>query len=138
MEDDLDGSPAQATIRFAIGTAEYQIDLSTANADRFRAQLAPFINHVRNAGRDQPVRPGRSSAARRASAEVRALGQGPRHRDQRTRTHPSQRHQAVRDGNVIQRLTRTVLVLHPTIYRDVRCSSSGQQRRWARAREIGQ
>jgi hypothetical protein len=72
LEDDLDGSPAQETVPFSLGAAQYEIDLSAANADRFRAQLAPFIAHARKLGQGQSARPPRSSAARRASAEVRA------------------------------------------------------------------
>ena len=70
LTDDLDGSQADETLRFALGPAEYEIDLNTANAGRLRAQLAPFVEHARKRGPGQ--RPGRSSAARRDSAEVRA------------------------------------------------------------------
>jgi hypothetical protein len=72
LEDDLDGSPAEATVRFDLGAAEYEIDLSAANVRRFRDQLAPFVDHARKISRGQRARPGRSPAARRASAEVRA------------------------------------------------------------------
>jgi hypothetical protein len=72
LKDDLDGSTAEETVHFGLGTAEYEIDLSAANASRFRAQVAPFIEHARIAGRGQRTRAGRSSADRRASAEVRA------------------------------------------------------------------
>jgi hypothetical protein len=51
---------------------DYEIDLSAANAARFRAQLAPFIEHARRPDRGQRSRPGRTSAARRDSAQVRA------------------------------------------------------------------
>jgi hypothetical protein len=73
LEDDLDGSPADETVRFAIGGAGYEIDLSTSNAAAFRRQLAPFIAHARQAiaqiqGRQrkpdrdrQPPRSGRSN-----------------------------------------------------------------------------
>jgi hypothetical protein len=72
LEDDLDGGPAQETVRFGLGAVEYEIDLSTANAGRFRSQLTPFIDHARKAGRGQRSRPARTSAARHDSAEVRA------------------------------------------------------------------
>lgn len=72
MEDDLDGSPAAETVHFGLGTAEYEIDLSAANANRFRAQVEPFIEYARKADRGRPVKAGRSTADRRASAEVRA------------------------------------------------------------------
>jgi hypothetical protein len=72
LEDDIDGGPADQTVRFGLGAAQYEIDLNAANADRFRAHLAPFIDHARKPARGQRLRPGRSSAARRDSADVRA------------------------------------------------------------------
>lgn len=72
LEDDLDGSAAQETVRFGLGAAEYEIDLSAVNAGRLRAQLAPFVEHARKLGRGQAPRPGRSPAARRDSAAIRA------------------------------------------------------------------
>lgn len=72
LEDDFDGSAAEETVRFSLGSAEYEIDLSAENANRFRAALAPFTAHARKVGRGQLVRPGRSAATRRVSAEVRA------------------------------------------------------------------
>jgi hypothetical protein len=32
LEDDLDGGPADETVRFELGGAEYEIDLNTKNA----------------------------------------------------------------------------------------------------------
>jgi Lsr2 len=52
LEDDLDGGPAVETVRFAVGGAEYEIDLNKKkNAAVFRRQLAPFVEHARRAGR---------------------------------------------------------------------------------------
>jgi hypothetical protein len=72
LEDDLSGGPADETVRFAFGGAEYEIDLNKKNAAAFRKQLAPFIKHARKAGRAQPGRPGRAAASRQRSGEVRA------------------------------------------------------------------
>jgi hypothetical protein len=58
--DDLDGSPAEETIRFGFEGAEYEIDLSVKNARAFRKQLAPFIEHARTA------------ATRQRSGDIRA------------------------------------------------------------------
>jgi hypothetical protein len=71
LEDDLDGGPAEETLRFGFGPAEYEIDLSAANASRFRAELAPFVEHARKPDRVQRARAGRSPASRRDSAQVR-------------------------------------------------------------------
>jgi Lsr2 len=72
LEDDLDGGPAQETVRFGLGAAEYEIDLNASNANRFRSQLAPFIGHARKAGRGQRTSSARPAAARHHSAHVRA------------------------------------------------------------------
>ncbi len=69
LEDDIDGSPADETIRFRLGSAAYEIDLSSAHARGFRQQLAPFIQHARKA--TPPPRPGRTAASRRRSSDIR-------------------------------------------------------------------
>ena len=72
LEDDLDGGPADETIRFAIDGTGYEIDLRTSHADAFRTQLAPYIEHARRAGRPQPHRPGRIAASRPHTGDIRA------------------------------------------------------------------
>jgi hypothetical protein len=72
LEDDLDGSPADETVRFGLGGTEYEIDLSTKNAAAFREQLAPFVGHARRTGRGQRRRPGRTVSSRERSADIRA------------------------------------------------------------------
>jgi Lsr2 len=71
-EDDLDGGPADETVRFGLGGAEYEIDLSKKNAAAFRRKIAPFIEHARKVGRGQRRRPGRTSASRERSGDIRA------------------------------------------------------------------
>ena len=72
LEDDLDGGPADETVRFAIGGTGYEIDLSASNAAAFRLQLAPFIEHARKAGRGPRRSPGRSAGSRERSGAIRA------------------------------------------------------------------
>jgi Lsr2 len=72
LEDDLDGSPADETVRFMIDGTDYEIDLSASNARTFRQQLAPYIDHARKAGRGQLRRPVRTAASRERSADIRA------------------------------------------------------------------
>lgn len=43
MIDDLDGSEANETVRFALDTVHYEIDLNDKNAAELRAILAPYI-----------------------------------------------------------------------------------------------
>jgi hypothetical protein len=72
LEDDLDGGPADETVRFGLGGAEYEIDLSKKNATAFRRQLAAFIDHARKAGRGRRRRSGRSASSRERSGDIRA------------------------------------------------------------------
>jgi hypothetical protein len=72
LEDDLEGGPAVETMRFAVGGAEYEIDLNKKNAAVFRRQLAPFIEHAWRAGRGPRRRAGRSAAGRERGAAIRA------------------------------------------------------------------
>src|SRR6266516_1676729 len=78
LEDDLDGGPADETVRFGLGGAEYEIDLSKKNATAFCNQLAPFIAHARKAGRGPRRRPGRTALSRERSGGIRALGRNRR------------------------------------------------------------
>ena len=72
LEDDLDGGPAQETVRFGFGGAHYEIDLNKKNARAFRKQLAPFVEHARKAGRGQRRQSGRTQSNRRHSRDIRA------------------------------------------------------------------
>jgi hypothetical protein len=72
LEDDLDGGPADETVRFRISGAEYEIDLSKKNAKTFRAGVAPFVEHARKAGRGSRRGPARPSSARERSGDIRA------------------------------------------------------------------
>jgi hypothetical protein len=47
LVDDLDGSEADRTIAFSVNGEGYAIDLSSANAERFDAALAPFVDAAR-------------------------------------------------------------------------------------------
>jgi len=72
LEDDLDGGPAEQTVRFAYEGTEYEIDLSKKNAAAFHKQLAPFLEHARKAGRGPARRRGRTVASRQRSGDIRA------------------------------------------------------------------
>jgi len=72
LEDDLDGGPADETVRFAFGGADYEIDRSKKHAAAFRKKLAPFVEHARKAGRAQPRRSSRTAASRQRSGDIRA------------------------------------------------------------------
>ena len=48
--DDIDGSEAEGTIRFALDGTEYEIDLSARHAAEFRDALKEFTAHARKVG----------------------------------------------------------------------------------------
>jgi hypothetical protein len=50
LQDDIDGSAAVETIRFALNGVEWEIDLSERNANRLRNSLNDFITHGRKVG----------------------------------------------------------------------------------------
>lgn len=69
--DDLDGSAADETIRFALGRDTYEIDLSKSNAKKLRDALAVYVNAARRVGGGRGRPAGRATRARsrgRASA----------------------------------------------------------------------
>jgi len=49
--DDIDGSQAAETVRFAVDGRTYEIDLSTEHAESLRHSLAQFVAVARRAGR---------------------------------------------------------------------------------------
>ncbi|MCX4692610.1 Lsr2 family protein [Streptomyces sp. NBC_01408] len=65
LVDDLDGVEADETVTFALDGKTYEIDLTTANAEKLRGLLEPFTKGGRRTG-------GRATSARakggRASA----------------------------------------------------------------------
>jgi hypothetical protein len=72
LEDDLDGGPADETVRFGLDGVDYEIDLSKHHARAFRRELASFLIHARKTGRGPQRRPARSSSGRQRSGEIRA------------------------------------------------------------------
>lgn len=72
LEDDLAGGPADETVRFGLGGEQYEIDLNTKNAQAFRQQVAPFVEHAHKAGRGQRRRAARTAASRQRSGDIRA------------------------------------------------------------------
>jgi nucleoid-associated protein Lsr2 len=71
LEDDLEGGPADETVRFGIGSVVYEIDLNAKNAAAFRGQLTPFVEHARLVQRGPHRQPARTVASRRRSGEIR-------------------------------------------------------------------
>lgn len=47
LVDDLDGGPADETVKFAVENTQYEIDLSTVHAAEMREALAPWVSAAR-------------------------------------------------------------------------------------------
>jgi hypothetical protein len=71
--DDLDGSPAEGTVRFALDGTSYEIDLSGEHAQAHRGALSRFVDGARRApGTRSPARSRRKpSAGDPDSTEIR-------------------------------------------------------------------
>jgi hypothetical protein len=63
--DDIDGSEAEGTVRFALDGAEYEIDLNAKHADALRKSLAKYIDAARRSSGSarRPARSGRRASA---------------------------------------------------------------------------
>jgi Lsr2 len=64
--DDIDGSEAEGTVRFALDGAEYEIDLNAKNAEALRKALSRYVEAARRSSGTAARRPARGG--RRASA----------------------------------------------------------------------
>jgi Lsr2 len=50
LEDDFDGTKADETVLFGLDGAEYEVDLSSENAQGLRDALAPWVGVARRTG----------------------------------------------------------------------------------------
>lgn len=74
LVDDLDGSPADETVTFALDGTAYELDLSAANAAALRQALAGYIGHARRVSSSSSRRSSGSSARRSSgSSDARAI-----------------------------------------------------------------
>lgn len=70
LEDDIDGGRADETVRFAYDGNQYEIDLSSQNAEALRHSLGNYIEHARKA--PAAPRQARGSRKRTDTSAVRA------------------------------------------------------------------
>src|SRR6478609_5666107 len=63
--DDIDGSEAEGTVRFALDGADYEIDLNAKHAEALRQALSRYVDAARRSSGParKPVRGGRRAAA---------------------------------------------------------------------------
>ncbi|MFI8854738.1 Lsr2 family protein [Streptomyces sp. 891-h] len=76
LVDDLDGGEADETVTFALDGKAYEIDLTTANADKLRSALEPYLKNGRRTGgrssRGKGSRSGSGSGSSQDTAKIRA------------------------------------------------------------------
>lgn len=74
LEDDIDGSTAEETIRFGLDGVDYEIDLSEANAEKLRSDMAQWVGHARRLARGRATA---TASGRKAGSptEIRAWAQ---------------------------------------------------------------
>jgi hypothetical protein len=72
LVDDLDGGEATETVSFSIDGSSYEIDLSGANASKFRKEFATYTDHARRASGAGRRRRARTGPGRERSSEIRA------------------------------------------------------------------
>ncbi len=71
LDDDLDGGPADETVRFALDGTHYEIDLNTTNAAKLRAAVEPFLQAATPNRRNTRTAASRTSR-HRDGPEIRA------------------------------------------------------------------
>lgn len=76
LVDDIDGTTAAETVRFALDGTSYEIDLSDKNAAALRAAVAPYTSRASTAGHQRRTRTKLSSAGPSRNAEIRAWAAG--------------------------------------------------------------
>jgi uncharacterized membrane protein len=64
--DDIDGSEAEGTVRFALDGSDYEIDLNAKHAEALRQALSRYVEAARRSS--GPARKPVRSAGRRAAA----------------------------------------------------------------------
>jgi hypothetical protein len=75
LVDDIDGTVAVETVRFALDGKSYAIDLSADNAKELRDSFAGFVESARrDTGKpgERTGRPGVSASSRQRTQEIRA------------------------------------------------------------------
>jgi hypothetical protein len=93
LVDDIDGSPAQDTVTFALDGVTYEIDLSERHARQLRSTLGRYIERARRAERASKASKKQESEERQARQANRQLTEQIRGAAQRTRERLSQRAQ---------------------------------------------
>lgn len=76
LVDDVDGSPAEESVNFALDGVNYVIDLSAENASKLRDALSLWVDHARRTGgrRTRGRRPTRGPTANEVRQWAKSQG----------------------------------------------------------------
>ena len=69
LVDDLNGEEAQDTVRFGVDGVEYEIDLTTENAEQLRSALSEYVAKARKARGGRKNQSGQQSSNPRSRRE---------------------------------------------------------------------
>jgi hypothetical protein len=69
LVDDLNGEAAEETVRFGVDGTEYEIDLTTENADRLRSTLAEYVDKARKSRGGRKNQGGQSASTSKSKRE---------------------------------------------------------------------
>ena len=79
LVDDLNGEEAHETVRFGVDGTNYEIDLTTENADRLRSALNEYVEKARKANtggrRSQGGQKNPASSSGRSKGETQQIRQ---------------------------------------------------------------
>lgn len=67
--DDIDGGPAEGTVRFGLDGTEYEIDLNERHSEELRSAFAKYVTHARKVGATTR-RAGRGSGRRGSTIDT--------------------------------------------------------------------
>ncbi|CAL9461866.1 Nucleoid-associated protein Lsr2 [Streptomyces sp. enrichment culture] len=73
LVDDLDGGEADETVTFALDGKTYEIDLTTANADKLRSLLEPYVKGGRRTGGRASSGRGKARSSSGGNADTAAI-----------------------------------------------------------------
>jgi len=65
LTDDVDGGVADQTVSVGLDGLDYEVDLSSSNAEKLRNAVAPYMSAVRRSGQSGPGRARSGSGASR-------------------------------------------------------------------------
>jgi hypothetical protein len=65
LVDDIDGGDAVETVSFSLDGVSYEIDLTSANANKLRDDLSTWVGHARRSGGRKSTRRASATAGQR-------------------------------------------------------------------------